>query len=157
MITVIISCNTKQTKKKVSAADTTAVVILADTANIKRDTRYFWTSDWDLKKGLIMKKTTPLSEDSLTPTNMIQKLNDLYPEIQLRFTKISNDSIFVHINKSNYLTRQIGSSGAQAYLAEVTYNLTELKDINFVDISFKEGDHATPGTFTRTDFIRVKN
>jgi len=26
-----------------------------------------------------------------------------------------------------------------------------------VDFKFKEGDHAQPGTFSRTDFIRTKN
>ena len=104
-----------------------------------------------------MKKTSQLSEDSLSPAKLIQKLNNLYPEILLRFIKISNDSIFVAINKSNYLTRQMGSSGAEAYLAEVTYNLTELKDINFVDIRFIEGDHASPGTYSRTDFVQGRN
>lgn len=157
MITVIVSCNTKQSEKAVSKIDTTGSVINADTANIKTDSHYFWASDLDPKKGLVMKKTRPISADSLTATNMINMLNTLYPEIQLHFTRVSNDSIFVKIIKSAYLTQQIGSSGAEAYLAEITYNLTELNGINFVDIRFKEGDHASPGTYSRTDFVQVKN
>jgi hypothetical protein len=150
------SCNTKQPEKKIPPVDTTGIVH-TDSANIKTDSHYFWSSDWDPKKGLVMKRTVPISDDSLTATNILQKLNVLYPEIQLHFNRISNDSIFVTINKSSYLTQQIGSSGAEAYLAEVTYNLTELKDINFVDISFKEGDHASPGTYTRIGFVQVTN
>ena len=132
-------------------------VARTDTANITTDTHYFWSSELGTKKGMVMKKVSRISEDSLTPANLLQKLNKLYPEIPLRFIKISNDSIFVSINKSKYLTQQMGSTGAEAYLAEVTYNLTELKDINFVDMRFKEGDHASPGTYTRTDFIEVNN
>ena len=51
----------------------------------------------------------------------------------------------------------MGSSGSQAYLAEVTYNLTELNGINFVQIRFKEGIHASPDTYKRTDFVHAKN
>jgi hypothetical protein len=164
IITVIVSCNTKKPDKVGSHIDTTIVshidtanIITDNNANITTDTHYFWSSEWSTKKGLLMKKTSQISEDSLTPPRLIQKLNNLYPEIRLRFIKISNDSIFVAIKKSKYLTQQMGSSGAQAYLAEITYNLTELKDINFVDVRFKVGDHASPGTYTRTDFIEVNN
>ena len=156
IILVIISCNTKKPGKSGPQVDS-AIVTHIDTANSSTDTHYFWSSEWSTKKGLLMKKTTPITEDSLTPFGLIQKLNNLYPEIRLGFIKISNDSIFVAIKKSKYLTQQMGSSGAEAYLAEVTYNLTELKDINFVDMRFTEGDHASPGTYTRTDFVQVRN
>lgn len=155
--TVFVSCNTKKSEEPVSKIDTAGFVIHSDASDIKTDSHYFWSADLDPKKGLVMIRTKPLPDDSLKAPNIIQMLNDQYPEIQLRFSKVSNDSIFVKINKSNYLTQQIGSSGAEAYLAEVTYNLTELKDIHFVDISFKAGDHASPATYTRTDFIKIKN
>ena len=157
MITVIISCNTSQPERTVKKTDSTGVVLNSDTGTITTDTHYFWSAEWDGKKGMLMKRTTPINADSLTTTNIINKLNELYPEIQLHFIRVSNDSIFVNINKSKYLTQQIGSSGAEAYLAEVTYNLTELEGINFVDIKFKEGDHATPGTYTRLGFVHAGN
>lgn len=154
IIAFFISCNTNKQEKISPEKDSVKVYINTDTSNIISDSHYFWSSDWDAKKGLVMKKATPLSEDSLTPSNLIHKLNIEYPEIQLGYKKISGDTIFVAINKSKYLTENIGSSGAKGYLAEVTYNFTELKNINFVDIIFVEGDHAAPGTFTRTDFVR---
>jgi hypothetical protein len=154
IITFFISCNTNKQEKIAPEKDSVKVNIKTDTVNIISDTHYFWSSDWDTKKGLVMRKITPISEDSLTPSNLIHKLNIEYPEIQLGYKKISGDTIFVAIHKSRYLTQSIGSSGAKGYLAEVTYNLTEIKNINFVDINFAEGDHAAPGTFSRTDFVR---
>lgn len=157
LITVMVSCNTKQPGKTVSTIDTTGFAITADTAKIIKDSHYFWSTDVDQKEVLMMIRNRPIPADSLTAPNMIQLLNNLYPEILLHYTKVSNDSIFISINKSTYLTEQIGSSGADAYLAEVTYNLTEIKGINFVDIRFKAGDHASPATYSRTDFVQVRN
>ena len=153
ILLLYLGCNTGQHDKPVPVTDTSKV-ITTDTANIIGDSHYFWNADWDQKKGLVMKKTAPLFEDSLQPSPLIEKINGLYPEIQLRFVKISGDTIFTAIDKSSYLTKQVGSTGAKGYLAEVTYNLTELKDINFVHIQFTPGDHALPGTFSRTDFIK---
>lgn len=154
LIAAIASCNSNEPdKNKTTPADTIASAAKTDTASAKTDSHYFWTSELDQKNGLVMKKTSPISKDSLTAENMIQMMNNLYPEIQLNFIRVSNDSIFVKINKSDYLTEQSGSSGAESYLAEVTYNLTELNGINFVDIRFKQGDHASPGTYSRTDFV----
>ena len=153
----IASCNTKQSEKEEVKADSVIAPVIADSANLIKDSHYFWTADLDQKGVLVLKKDTPVSADSLTAAYMIGKLNEEYPEVQLEFNKITNDSIFVKIRKSTYLTQQMGSSGAEAYLAEVTYNLSELKDISFVDIRFKEGDHAAPGTYTRTDFVHTKN
>ena len=157
MIIVVLSCNTNQPEKDVITVDTTVAASTTDTASINKDSHYFWSSDADSPKGLVMIKSRPLPADSLTETNIIQLLNEVYPEIPLSFIKVSNDSVFLKINKSSYLTEQLGSSGADAYIAEVTYNLTELKGINFVDIRFKEGDHASPGTYSRTDFVQARN
>ena len=157
LIVILISCNTKQPGKAAVTVDTTAITVKPDTARIITDSHYFWSSDVDPKKGLVMIKNRAIAPDSLTAINMLQIMNDLYPDIHLVLKKISNDSIFISIPKSTYLTEQTGSSGADAYLAELTYNLTEIKGINFVDVRFKKGDHAEPGTYARTDFVHAKN
>ena len=46
----------------------------------------------------------------------------------------------------------MGCEGDQAYLAEVTHSLTELKGIEVVEFSFEDGDNAQPGVYTRADF-----
>jgi hypothetical protein len=149
------ACNTKETDKENSNIDSSNLGVKRDSAEVISDLHYFWTSDFDPKKGMVMKKTTPVSKDSLTTENMINMLNGYYPEIKLEFSRISNDSIYLKIKKSTYLTQQMGSSGAEAYLAEVTYNLTEVNGISYVNIAFRPGDHAVPGTYSRTDFIQV--
>jgi hypothetical protein len=153
----IMSCNTKEKEDKVAVVDSMGVAQKPDSSNMIKDSHYFWTSELDQKEGLVMKKLTPVSSDSLTVDNMISMINKEHPEIKLDFERVTHDSIFVRIKNSKYLTQQMGSTGADAYLAEVTYNLTELSNINFVYIGFKEGDHAAPGIYTRTDFVKVSN
>lgn len=153
VVTIFITCNTKEPDKPNPEINTISAD-KSDTANLITDSHYFWNVEWDQKKGMVMKKVTPLTQDSLTAPILIQKLNSLYHEIQLNYKKISGDTIFVVIHKSAYLTTQVGSTGAKGYLAEVIYNLTELKNVNYVDINFKKGDHAYPGTYSRTDFMR---
>lgn len=152
---IVVSCNSGQTGKD-ARIDTMAIVVNPDSSGGKEDSHYFWSSDLDQHGKLVMKKGVPISIDSLTAINMIQRMNSLYPEVQLSFVRVLGDSIFVKIHKATVLTQQMGSSGAETYLAAVTYNLTEVPGINFVDIRFIEGDHASPGTYTRTDFIHEK-
>ena len=157
MISVgLFSCNNKESGEESAAADSLQVVPKPDSAAVITDSHYFWTAELVPKQGLVMKKDSPVSEDSLNTGFMLKRLNDLYPEIKLQYVKTSNDSIFLKVEKSNYLTRQMGSTGAEAYLAEVTYNLTEVKGVNYVDIRFREGDHASPGTYSRTSFVHDK-
>ncbi|MBL0358050.1 MAG: hypothetical protein IPP72_14790 [Chitinophagaceae bacterium] len=152
---LLFSCNTKQKDQEATTKD--SITIAKDSTPQLIDAHYFWAADEGDSKGLSMKKTRPVSADSLTASSMLGMLNSTYPEIQLAMVKTSGDTIFLKIDKSNYLTKQIGSTGAEAYLAEVTYNLTELSGINCVDIRFKQGDHAEPGTYARTDFVREGN
>lgn len=150
---IVISCNSNKNEEKTVIVDSVSIPVKPDSAKVITDSHYFWTTDLDQKKGLLMKKVSPVSSDSLTYQNMIAFVNMEFPEAKLSFVKISGDSIYVKIGNSKFVTQQMGSSGAEAYLAEVTYNLTELKNIGFVNINFKEGDHAQPGTYSRTDFV----
>jgi hypothetical protein len=148
------SCDTKDKKQEPTTAD--SVSTATDSAAINADSHYFWAADFDGKNGLLMKRLRPVSKDSLTTQNVIGMLNEIYPDIPLELVKTSHDSIFIKISKSTYLTQQTGSSGAEAYLAEATYNLTEIAGVNFVNFQFKQGDHAAPGTYSRTDFIQER-
>lgn len=153
VIAVIFSCHSNQSENEHLVVDSVKTVKTTDTADINKDTHYFWFADFAGKKGFTMVRNRPIPVDSLTANDIIQALNDLYPEIKLSFVAISNDSMFLTINNSNYLTNSTGSSGAEAYLAEATYNLTEIKGISFVHFNFKKGNHASPGTYSRTDFV----
>ncbi len=93
-----------------------------------------------------------LSLDTLT-----QALRTNYPEIILEVDRVSNDTLYLTITDAQYLTQQMGSSGAQMYLLEATYAYTELPGINAVHFGFEEGDHAAPGAYTREKFRQEKH
>lgn len=147
----LFSCNSGKSDKVATFSDTLTSKI--DTVAVEKNLHYFWSADLDQKNGLVMKKVSPLNPDSLNAESIINHLNEIYPEIKVTYLKKSNDSIYVRIGDSKYLTNQMGSSGADAYLAELTYNLTELVNTNYVNVRFREGDHAAPGTYARTDFV----
>lgn len=94
--------------------------------------------------------------ESFTPNQLVVALNETYPEIQIKFQDISHDTMFVSIPNSKVLTEQMGSTGSYNYLATAVFNLTELKNVKYIHFDFKEGDHASPGTFTRKDFDRLR-
>jgi spore germination protein GerM len=99
-----------------------------------------------------MKETN--SQKSRTLNQMIQMLNEKNPQIQIELVKTSNDTAFVKIEKSDFLTQQCGTAGADSYLASVVYNLTEFKNIECVNFDFELGDHAVPGKYSRNDFVK---
>jgi hypothetical protein len=150
---ILVSCNRKQPDTSLPLPAPVAITQTVDSAAAKGDSHFFWAADLDLEDGLNMKKLFAISNDSLSLENMINRLNEEYPEIRIRYKLVSHDTLFLKIDRSNYLTQQMGSTGAEAYLAAVTYNMTELEGISAVDINFKMGEHAEPGVYTRTDFI----
>ena len=159
LITIVaLACNQNKSKEAITAKDTLNMnVARTDSINIKTDTHYYWEAVPDDKSNkLIMKRVSPLSADSLTTDNLISRINSKYEHIKLELVKISGDTIFVKIRQSNFLTQQMGSTGADMYLTEATYNLSELNNIGYVHFDFKEGEHAAPGTYSRSDFVNIK-
>lgn len=75
---------------------------------------------------------------------------------KVRLLNVTDHTASVEIINAEYLTQRMGSSGAQAYLASVTFTLTENPQIKKVNFIFEEGDHAMPGTYTRLDFKNYK-
>jgi len=93
-----------------------------------------------------------MGPDSLSPAAVVAYLNSIDSTEKLVLLKISNDTAYLKIPEATHLTQQMGSTGAQLYLAQVIYNLTEIPGIRFVNLDFEEGDHAAPGTYTRESF-----
>ncbi len=106
------------------------------------------------KQKLIAPDSTQIK--TYSSAQLIDLLNKNYPDIHLDFVKISHDTIYVKIPDSKVLANQIGDTGAENYLASTTYTLTEMKDIHFVNIDMKAGDHAEPGVYKRDDFKSLR-
>jgi len=80
----------------------------------------------------------------------------LYPP-KLKFTKISADTLYLEVVNSYYLTQSMGSAGAEEYITKSGIALLEIDGIDYVDFSFPLGDHAYPGTFSKSGYkIREK-
>lgn len=157
-LTILYSCKGKRNNAQLAERDSSVFINNSiDSLNIKRDAHYFWEVVPDDKSNkLIIKKTQPVPGDSLTADNVIQWINSRYDHITLQFVKIAHDTLFVKIRNSNFLTQQMGSTGADIFITEATYNLSELNNIVYVYFDFKEGDHASPGTYSRGDFTNIK-
>jgi hypothetical protein len=112
-----------------------------------------WVSDFDtVKNEFYLKQQRKVETGSVSAESIINDLNAAWDNVKLQFVKISNDTIYVSIPDSEILGQQMGSAGAQAYMASTTYNLTELPGIKFVNYDMKMGDHVSPGTFSRKSF-----
>lgn len=146
------SCNNNKTEPQATVPD--SVTVVKDSTLVITDTHYFWETDESDPKKIAFKKSRPLSADSLNTNSILAMLNSTYPELKLSIKNTSGDTLFLNLDNGKYLTEQIGSTGAESYLGEVVYNLTEVAGIDFVNINFKQGDHAQPGTYSRTDFIK---
>ncbi len=95
------------------------------------------------------------ADSAKTLTEAIERFNSGYQKENYPFARIVQvnvDTVFIVIDNSDYLTQQMGTTGADEYLAKLTFTVTELESINFVNLNFEEGDHAVPGTYERTDF-----
>lgn len=112
-----------------------------------------WISDYDtVKHQFFLKKQRTVDTDSLTAENLVSNINAAWGNVKLVFKKVSNDTLYVSIPDSDFLTERMGSSGAEAYIASTTYNLTELRGIKFVNYDLAEGEHLSPGVYSREDF-----
>ncbi len=152
LLFILAACN-RGGEQQAAGADSLPQPVADSLAPVTEDTHYFWEVDETAPKGFVMKKARPASADSLNAAAILGMLNSQYPELKMELLKSSGDTVFVKVGNSKMLTRQMGSTGAQTVLAELTYNLTEVSGIHYVSLDFVRGDHAAPGTYSRTDFV----
>lgn len=90
---------------------------------------------------------------SRTVKDAINIINKAYEgKIILALIRQDADTLRVKIEQPEILTQQIGSTGARAYMALAVFTLTEQTGIHYVTFDFEEGDHASPGTYSRYSF-----
>jgi hypothetical protein len=86
------------------------------------------------------------------PADIVRELNKRYPAPGIVLRKVTKSAVVVEVKDDEMLTQRMGSTGAQAYLATVTYSLTSVPGIQSVEFHFTPGDHASPGKYTRRAF-----
>lgn len=143
-----LSCNNEAPVDNESVEDT----VITEDALFAPD-RLLWVSEFDTTKNeFYLKRQRTVDPDSLTAANLINDLNAAWENVKLVLVKTSNDTLYVSIPDSEFLGQRMGSAGAQAYMASTTYNLTELKNIKYVNYNMQSGDHVSPGTYSRESF-----
>ena len=97
---------------------------------------------------------------SASPADLVEAINDRFGELNpeyespgLALEGLDGDSAVVSLARANVVTEQMGSTGAQCYLAGVTFSLTSFEEIDHVRFEFKEGSHGSPGRYDRADFV----
>lgn len=157
----VFGCNSNENNNEEviheTIRDTLSANPSADSALTVINRPSLWTVEMqDNSKAEKLKKPADTKIKTLSVAQLISALNNNFSEVQLHYSKISHDTIYVTIPDSEKLTQQLGSTGAYNYIATAVYNLTELKDVKYVNFDFKEGDHAVPGVFSRGNFKELR-
>lgn len=122
-------------------------------------TDFYWDSDFDKisnREYLIRGKM--LDSISKSPNELIEILNKRTPKCKIEYIDITGDTIKIMILDDEYLTEQMGTSGADCYMAETVFTLTENDLIKYVRIEMDYGSHASPGLYSRNDYEKmIKN
>ncbi len=112
-----------------------------------------WSYDYDTTiQDFRLTRLRTVDSDTLNVATVFSILNNTWPNINLVHQKTSNDTIFIYIPSSEYLTQQMGSTGPVQFFVAATYSLTELEGIRYVYYQFQPGDHAEPGVYSRESF-----
>lgn len=160
-ITAIFSCNSGDKEKNEPPEVVTTDTVYDYSDSFDTDSILFAKSKsllWhaDDSNSLKLQRPAVAGIDTLSAQNILQLINNNYDSIRVDYVKTSHDTIYVHIPNSEMLTENIGSTGAEMFMASTTYSLTELNGVHFVNFDFKEGEHASPGVYDRSYFKNLQ-
>ena len=152
------SCSNNSNDTDETGIDSSKIADTTYTAFAKPDSNYEVVNEsgyyiWDVDAEKKTLKKNPVIETATANIDsVISGLNRQYENILLEKVSMQNETLNLKIADSDYLTNQIGSSGAAQYIAQAVINLTSVPGVKYVHIDFKMGSHATPDTWSRKDF-----
>jgi len=141
--------------------------LLPDSRPDYQDPAYRWSADFSQPGEDLLVRGQKMDRIKDNLDQLIFALNgsDLDPENfrtplgqeplglpKLKLIDVQGNQALVEVINAPYLTQRMGSTGADIFLAEATFTLTEHPEIEWVLFQFKEGDHATPGLYSRDNF-----
>jgi len=88
--------------------------------------------------------------------SILKGLNARYENVVMIRVRQSADTLYTAIPDSKYLASQMGSTGAEVYIADAVLNLTSVPGVKYVNVAMEEGDHAQPGTWSAENFKNYK-
>lgn len=114
---------------------------------------FYWHSNFDKKLNVeYLKRGKMLDSISQSPNELIEILNHRPAKCKIEYLDLLGDTIVIQILNDEYLTEQMGTTGANCFIAETIYTLTENDSIGFVRIKMDYGSHASPGLYSRGDY-----
>lgn len=103
-------------------------------------------ADIDMVKK-IFRRDSAVDISRLNIDSVIKGLNWRYENTGLQKLKVSGDTVYVTLRNNKYLSEEMGTTGAEEYIADVVANLTCISGIGYVNFIFPEGEHASPGVY----------
>lgn len=121
--------------------------------NSENLTQFYWSVDYDSisNKGFLVIGTL-LDSIGQSINELIRILNKRYNEPKIKFIDLTNDTIKIKIENDEFLTERMGSAGAECFLGETVFTLTETETIKYVNIEMDYGSHASPEVYSRINF-----
>ena len=154
-IAAVVSCNAnKEEANKDSSIETTEdSTTVEPTLQYNPESKlYVWKANFDYTK----EQNPVLQRAILNTDSLIKGLNERYENVFLQKDRIGGDTLYTFIYDSQYLGNQMGSTGAEVYIADVVLNLAEIPGVKYVAIKMEEGSHAQSGVWTKQNFEQYK-
>ncbi|TSE03747.1 GerMN domain-containing protein [Aquimarina algiphila] len=79
-------------------------------------------------------------------------LNKLNPPLEVNVIDVKDSILKINFKNEEILTQQLGTTGASQFAASLVYYFTENERVNKIKIDLNEGDHFSPGVYSRNDF-----
>jgi hypothetical protein len=118
--------------------------------------KLYWYSDFDKKLNIeFLTKGEMLDSLSKSPNELIEILNRRPSKCKIEYQNLIGDTIIIRIINDEILTEQMGTTGADCFMAETIYTLTENDLIKFVRFEMDFGSHASPGVYSRNDYNKM--
>lgn len=155
VIAAVVSCNAnKEEANKVSSIEKTEdSTTVEPTLQFNPESKlYVWKTNFDYTKV----QNPALQRAILNADSLIKGLNERNEKVFLQKDRISGDTLYTFIDDSQYLSNEMGSTGAEVYIADVVLNLAEIPGVKHVAINMKEGSHAQSGIWTKQNFEQYK-
>lgn len=152
-----VSCSSNSTEREGDEVEVEDTVYESsntpgsDSAIVIKNNPDIWSADFEATTNTYkIHKPANARLDTLSVQKLVSMVDA--DSIHVNYVKISHDTMYVVIPNSDYLTQRIGSTGAENFMATTTFTLTEMKGVKYVNYQFEEGDHASPGVYSRDDF-----
>jgi hypothetical protein len=151
---IVITCGQPKEKEDVPAAQTNEEAFAPEQPVLYNpETQlYIWKLDYNYSK----QENPAASKDMRNIDSLIKGLNERTENVFLQKDTLRADTLYTYIKDSKYLTEQMGTTGAEVYIADVVLNLTEAPGVTVVSIKMETGSHAESGTFTKKNFAKFK-